>query len=384
MAFSWLATAGLVYGVLGTKFTTALIVSACLAPTDPVLSASVLAESRFANRVPSRIRHMLSAESGCNDGVSFPFLYIGINLVVQGSLGGAVKEWFLGTILWQCVLGTALGLAIGKGFNFALKLSTRSQNIDPPAFLVFYLLLALFSVGVGSSLGVDDFLVAFGAGYGFAYDGWFASKTRATHLPQILDLLLNSTMFIYFGTVIPWHFIESSSTNGDGRTDLGAVVTANINPTRLTVLLLLILLFRRIPIVLACKRLIPDILTWHEALFVGHFGPMGLGALFLAIEARAMLENGTGMPDTHPDPDAKHLEAIQAIWTIVCFVILGSVLVHGFSVVVISVGASLTRRKGERAPLLGQEEDRLVGMVHPGSGDESTVSGLSEEEDRAE
>lgn len=68
MTFSWLVTAAFVYAVLRVEWPTALIVSACLAPTDPVLAAAVLQESRFSARVPRRIKHLLSAESGCNDG----------------------------------------------------------------------------------------------------------------------------------------------------------------------------------------------------------------------------------------------------------------------------------------------------------------------------
>lgn len=75
MTFSWLVTAGFVYAVIGTTWATALIISACLAPTDPVLAAAVLqGGSRFSGRVPRRLRHLLSAESGCNDGYVFSFL----------------------------------------------------------------------------------------------------------------------------------------------------------------------------------------------------------------------------------------------------------------------------------------------------------------------
>lgn len=360
MAFSWLITAFFVWAVLrGTSFTTALIISACLAPTDPVLAASVLAESKFSNRVPARLRHMLSAESGCNDGVSFPFLYVGLLLTTYPTVAEAAKEWVLGTILWQCSLGLLIGLAVGKGFNIALKMSEKRNTISPPAFLVFYFLLAIFAVGIGSTLGVDDFLVAFGAGYGFAYDGWFSRKTHATHLPQILDLLLNSSMFIYFGTIIPWHLIEAPTS-----------LTPVITPGKLVGLLILILLFRRIPIVVALKPFIPDIKTWHEALFCGHFGPMGLGALFLVIEARAVLETGRSEPLPHPSKELDHIQAIETIWPVVTFIIFGSVMVHGLSVAAISVGDSLRRKDGERAPLLGQETDGLAGMLHDDDDDD--------------
>ena len=368
MTFSWLVTALFVFLVLETQWTTALIISACLAPTDPVLAASVLAESTFARRVPRRLRHMLSAESGCNDGVSFPFLYIGLLFLIEETTGDAVKEWILGTMLWQCLLGTLIGLVIGHCFNRALRFAEKWDYIDPAAFLVFYFLLAVFSIGIGSTLGVDDFLAAFGAGYGFAWDGWFANKTKETHLPKVLELLLNSSMFVYFGAIIPWRHFNPGP------------YTENITPSKLVGLLVLILLFRRIPIVLAMKRFVPDIRTYREALFCGHFGPMGLGALFLVIEARAQLENGTSLPEPHPPENIKHKGAVETIWPVVSFIILGSTLVHGLSVGAISVGGHFSRKDGERAPLIGQESDGLHYMDHEGGGGESEPS-VSGDED---
>ena len=365
MTMSWLITAGLVYAVLRTQVTTALIIGACLAPTDPVLAASVLAESTFSRRVPRRLRNMLGVESACNDGAGYPFLYIGILFLVKQTPGAAIREWILGTVLWQCTLGVLIGLTIGKCFNRCLRFVESRDYISPAAFIAFYFLLAGFSIGIGSTLGVDDFLVAFGAGYGFAGNGWFAKKTRETHLPAILDLLLNSSMFIYFGVRIPWRLFIPTE------------FTPSITPSRLVNLLVLILLFRRIPVILAMKRCIPDIRTYREALFCGHFGPMGVAAYFLAIEARAMLENGTSIPDAHPPATSENKEAIEIIWPVVNFMILGSIIVHGLSVAAISVGCHYTgrrRREGERTPLIRADFEGLDGMVYEGGEWESESS----------
>jgi NhaP-type Na+/H+ or K+/H+ antiporter len=35
-----------------------MIIGACLSPTDPVLAASVLAKSRFSDRVPKRLKNV--------------------------------------------------------------------------------------------------------------------------------------------------------------------------------------------------------------------------------------------------------------------------------------------------------------------------------------
>ncbi|KAH7403294.1 Na(+)/H(+) antiporter-like protein [Cadophora sp. MPI-SDFR-AT-0126] len=369
MTFSWAITALFAYLIFKTSVSAALIIGACLSPTDPVLAASVLSKSTFSQRVPARLKHVLSAESASNDGISFPFLYIGLVILNSSSTGEAVKDWFLITVLWQCVFGISAGLVIGNVANRLLRFSDTRGYISQPSFVVFYLLLAILSVGVGSTLGSDDFLVAFGAGVGFAHDGWFAKKTRELPFPTIIDLMLNSSMFVLFGSIIPWNrFVPRD-------------VTPDCGIWQLMLFLVLVLLFRRIPIVLAMKRFVPDIRTYREALFCGHFGPMGVGALFLAMEARNELEKGTSAPLRKPrklvPPYSDKDKAIELLWPVICFVVLGSTLVHGLSTVGISVVGHFARNKGERAPLLGQETDGLEAMDHEGgNGDsEPEVSG---------
>ena len=368
MAFSWLITALFAWLLLKIDFRTALIIGGCLSPTDPVLAASILGDSRFANRVPRRLRHMLSAESGCNDGVSFPFLFVGVYSILENSFSSAIREWVLTTILWQCTLGLLLGLLIGHISNRAVRLSEAKEYTNIASLFVFYFLLALFSIGIASILGFDDFLVAFGAGLGFAWDGWFANKTKETHLPEILDLFLNSAMFVYFGSIIPW-------AEFDGHPEI-----PSLTPFRLFFLLVLIILFRRIPIVVVLKNWIPDIRTYREALFCGHFGPMGLGALFLVLEAREELETSTSLPLPNAPVHFPYKRTIEIIWPVVSFIIFGSTMIHGLSVALISIGSHYSRDEEDRASLLGAETDALTGMEHEGGGGESEPS-VSGDED---
>jgi NhaP-type Na+/H+ or K+/H+ antiporter len=350
MTFGWLVCAGFIVALFGTDLPTALVISACLTPTDPVLAASVLSNSQFSTRVPKRIRDLLSAESGCNDGVSFPFLYVGLSILTRSTLGGIFKKWILITILYQCAFGIVLGLVIGHVFNRIYKYSHKRDMMGKASYLAFYLLLAVFSLGVASTLGVDDFLVVFFAGLGFSAGG--NTPTAETRLPVVIDLMLNSTMFIFFGAMIPW----SSFNHLD-----------NITPGRLIALLALVLLFRRIPIVYLTWKLkmLPHVKSATEALFCGHFGPKGVGALFLAMEARAQLETDTSLP--LPEPPAglpfKKQRAIDIIWPIICFVVLGSTLVHGLSTLAISIGGHFSRHEGERAPLIGAEREGFHNMV---------------------
>lgn len=167
MTFGWLVSAGFVALIFKADLATSLTIAACLTPTDPVLASSILSNSQFSTRVPKRIKDMLSAESGCNDGISFPFLYIGIYALIHPVAKTALKEYFLITILWQCTFGLFIGGVIGTAFNWILRFSEARNYIDHTGLIAFYLLMGTLSVGVGSMLGSDDFLVAFGCGWSF-------------------------------------------------------------------------------------------------------------------------------------------------------------------------------------------------------------------------
>lgn len=326
MICSWFICAAIIYGLIPKlNFVESLVIAATLAPTDPVLASSVVGKGKFAERVPGHIRNLLSCESGCNDGMAFPFLYIGLYIILDVDVTKTAKEWILITILYECIFGTLLGILIGYSARRAIRIAEDRKFIDRESFLVFYFVLALFCTGIGTVLGVDDFLVAFSAGATFAWDGWFSKKTEESHVSNVIDLLLNMAFFVYFGSVIPWS--EFNAPN------------LSITPWRLVVISILILLFRRIPVVFACYKICPDIRNPREALFCGHFGPIGVGALFFAILARAELETESQIPLTKlPDSGEEYGLLINAIYPIVAFVVLSSIVVHGSSVAVFTLG----------------------------------------------
>ena len=90
---------------------------------------------------------------------------------------------------------------------------------------------------------------------------------------------------------------------------------------------------------LALKPVIPDLKTWREASFAGHFGPIGVGGLFVAILARAELETDTTTPlAVLPEEGFEHLNIIEMIWPITCFLVIVSIIVHGSSIAVFTLG----------------------------------------------
>lgn len=327
MTFGWLITSLFVWALIPSlNWLDSLCVAACVTATDPVLASSVVGKGKFAKRVPKHLRDLLSAESGCNDGMAFPFIYLALYIIRYRHEPGTVTWHWIGiTIFYECIFGAFYGVCVGYIARRAIRAAHERDLIDRESFLVFYFVLALFCAGSGSILGIDDLLVGFSCGVGFSNDGWFTEKTEETHVSNVIDLLINLAFFVYFGTIIPW-----AQFNSD---------VIGLSAWRLVVIGILVLLFRRIPVMLMLKPLIPDIKTWREALFAGHFGPIGVGAIFVAILARAELETGSTTPlAVLPDAGFEHDNIIELIWPVTTFLVICSIIVHGSSIAVFTLG----------------------------------------------
>jgi len=163
-------------------------------------------------------------------------------------------------------------------FSHLIKFSHRRGFIDRESYVAQYLALAIFITGVVSTIGSDDLLAAFAAGRRFdflrknnnkwliyfptgsaiSWDGEFNTHTEGEVFSSVIDLVLNCACFVYIGAWIPFNAFTIDS--------LG------VTPWRLIILTGGILVLRRIPAILALYRWIPEITSWREALFSGHFG----------------------------------------------------------------------------------------------------------------
>ena len=50
--------------------------------------------------------------------------------------------------------------------------------------------------------GSDDVLACFAAGNAFSWDDWFREETEEAHFQEVIDMLLNLSVFVYIGTII--------------------------------------------------------------------------------------------------------------------------------------------------------------------------------------
>ncbi|KAG2132016.1 Sodium/hydrogen exchanger family-domain-containing protein [Suillus bovinus] len=325
MAFGWVVVAAVIQALFPElNYISSLCIAACLTPTDPVTCAAITRGKFATKHVPVNIRRILSAESAANDGLAYPFLAISIYLTVETSVRTAFGKWFLVGWLYQVILGTVLGAVLGLLFSKLMKISHNRGFIDRESYVAQYLALSIFTIGIASTIGADDLLAAFAAGSAISWDGHFNVQTENDVFSSVIDYVLNCGCFIYIGAWLP---LEAYNSPEYG-----------ITPWRLVLLVIVILVLRRIPPLLALYKFVPEIATWKEALFSGHFGPMGVSAVFVSALALTRLPT----PEHPPANQAQYLAA--TIQPIVSFVVLGSIIVHGLSIPFFNIGRGVRSR----------------------------------------
>ncbi|PPQ68203.1 hypothetical protein CVT25_015035 [Psilocybe cyanescens] len=352
MAIGWVVVAGIMKGLFPQlHFLSCLAVSACLTPTDPIICAAIPLGGKFARKhVPINLRQLLSAESAANDGLAYPFLTLTLYLTMDKTSGTAMTHWVLIGWLYQVILGIVMGAILGLLFSHLMKFSHRRGFIDRESYVAQYLALAIFITGIVSTIGSDDLLAAFAAGSAISWDGDFNVHTEGEVFASVIDLVLNCGCFVYIGAWLPFESFTIS--------EIG------VTPWRLVILTLGIMALRRIPAILFLYRWIPEISSWREALFSGHFGKnMGVGAVFISTLALHRLPAPADPPVTQQDYLGLALQPI------VSFVVLSSVIIHGLSIPFFNLGMNVSRTVSLSATLTSRSRvypDWLLGIGrHP-------------------
>lgn len=279
--------AGLAWWLLGVGLATAVLLGGVLAPTDPVLSSSVVAGEPATRVLPERLRALLSAESGFNDGLALPLVVAGIVLVRDDGLGTFAVEGLVSVVV-ALVLGWLMGTAAGEAFR---RLDDH-RDIESSAFFVFTIVLALLVLGVVNLVDGDGILAVYVAGLAYNRQVGEATYEKEREVEEGINRVLVLPVFLLLGAVLPW----------SAWADMGAPVVAFAAA---------VLVLRRLPLVLALRPVLG--LDRHTAAFYGWFGPMGAAALFFATLAHE-----------------RHAAAEQ-VWPAAALVVAASTVVHGMT-----------------------------------------------------
>jgi NhaP-type Na+/H+ or K+/H+ antiporter len=248
------ALAAATFGAL--TWAEAVVLAIVLAPTDAALGQSVVTEPRL----PSRIRQGLSVESGLNDGICVPLLFVAL-AIADAESGGTTVVHAVRLVFEEIGYGALGGVAAGAAAAFAMNASDRRATVDAAWRQTLPLAGAALAYGIATPLGGSGFIAAFIAGVVFG-----AMRRRdghdAHHLVEELGGLLNALTFFVFGAVL------LGPTLGELSWQLVLYAVLSLTVVRM------------LPVALALRPIHPRRQT---VAFVGWFGPRGLASIVFAV-----------------------------------------------------------------------------------------------------
>ena len=288
----WLVSGGLVYVLLDASLWIALLIGAIVTPTDPILAGTIVTGSTAEEYRPDAIRNVLTGESGANDGLAYPLVFLPI-LMLEHAPERAITDWLFETILWEVGAAIALGALIGLGAGWIERESHKHDFLEETSLLSVTVAFTFAVLGGVKLLGSDGILAAFVAGLLFNQFANATDEAAEQKVQETVLRLFTFPIFVFFGMALP---LEQWLALGWAGVALAVGV----------------LLLRRVPMIIAFTRFVRPVQGRRDALFAGWFGPIGIAALFYTTVAHRLVTQGN-----------------ELIWGAASLVIASSVLVHG-------------------------------------------------------
>ena len=264
------------------------LLATMLAPTDAALGKAVVSNES----VPTNIRQSLNLESGLNDGICVPILFLFLTLALDAEFDGGTWQFALGLVTKQIGIGLAVGLVLTALAIELIKLAAKHHWLTTIWLQIPVVALACTCFATAQLLGGSGFIAAFTGGLLF---GGLARKHHKTFLRAAEgagDTLALIT-WVIFGSAV----IGQAVGNFTWRILVYAVLSLTV--------------IRMLPVFLS---LTGSKLTIRDKLFIGWFGPRGLASIVFAI----IVVNA----------DLPHSGTMAMV--VVCTVIL-SILLHGIT-----------------------------------------------------
>jgi NhaP-type Na+/H+ or K+/H+ antiporter len=246
--------AAAVFGQLSIE--EAVIIGVVLAPTDAALGQAVVTNPR----VPARIRQGLNVESGLNDGICVPLLFIAVAAAdVHSELaGGRSAVTLVGEEIGYGILG---GVAAGVLIAAIIRFAEPRRLITGAWLQVIPAAGAALAYGIAVGLDGSGFIAAFVAGGVF---GGMLGRDPAdvNRLVDEVGGVLNGVTFLLFGAIL------LGPALGHVSWDLALYAALSLTVVRMVPVAIAMLGTRARPATLA---------------FMGWFGPRGLASIVFAV-----------------------------------------------------------------------------------------------------
>jgi sodium/hydrogen antiporter len=238
------------------SLTEAVVLGVLLAPTDAALGQAVVTEPRL----PSRIRQGLNVESGLNDGLCVPLLFIAL-AVAEADAGSIGDAHAMRLVFEQIGWGICGGVVGGAVTAAAVVVGTRRGLIEPAWLQVVPAAGAVLAYGFATPLGGSGFIAAFVAGMVFSALRR-PDSGEVTYLIDQLGEVLNAATLLVFGAVL----LLPALDHLDWRIGIYALASLTV--------------VRMLPVAIA---MLGTGARRPTVTFMGWFGPRGLASIVFAL-----------------------------------------------------------------------------------------------------
>ncbi|MGO1523912.1 MAG: cation:proton antiporter domain-containing protein [Nesterenkonia sp.] len=306
MAAMLLAAAGVLWAGLQVPLLVALLFAAIITPTDPVVTTPIVTGPVAEERIPQRLRHNLSAESGINDGLGHVFVMLMVLLLTSPATAGGD---FAAVLLWEVIGGSVFGMILGFLMGHLFIRVKKRGLMDESSYLVFLLPFSLFLLGSAALLNAEGLLAVFLGSAVFGQVIPQRDEDEEDKIDDAVNQLLLLPVFVLLGAALPL----------DRWVQEGWLVAAVI---------VVAVFARRLVALWGLRPLLKPLHDRSETLFLSWFGPIGISALYYTMVA----QDHTGNQDLF-------------VWVTVA--ITASVLIHGASTAPLSRWLKLHERRGK-------------------------------------
>jgi len=233
------------------------LVATILAPTDAALGKAVVTNEA----VPVAVRESLNVESGLNDGICVPVLFLFLALAKGAGSDGGATMLAVRLVAKDVGIGLGVGLALTAGASWLLRLCADRGWITDVWRQLPVVALAVACFALAQYVGGSGFIACFAGGI---YFGWIAGERRHKLLLAAEgagDTLAMLTWVVFGAAVVGQHA---------GHFDWHTVIYALLSLT----------VIRMLPVFIA---LTGTGLRAGEKLFMAWFGPRGLASIVFAV-----------------------------------------------------------------------------------------------------
>lgn len=146
---------------LGLPWSSAILMGAILAPTDPVLASEI---QLLGAKDRDELRFGLTSEGGLNDALAFPFVYFGLYWIKDAQWQNWFGQWVLVDVLWAIAAGVVMGVLVAQGITWIHRRSQQVKSADALMEDFVALSMVLITYALTELVNGYGFLAVFIAG----------------------------------------------------------------------------------------------------------------------------------------------------------------------------------------------------------------------------